>query len=105
MSELAAPVQFYPQVLKNVRVKSKPETLADPGVQAAVVTVRTKDGSYTDRVDFPKGEPENPLSDREFRERYDGLMAYAGKDAAVRDAVFDAVYRDRATICELVKEL
>ena len=36
MSELAAPVQFYPQVLKNVRVKSKPDVLADPGVQAAV---------------------------------------------------------------------
>ena len=36
MSELAAPVVFYPQVLKNVRVKSKPETLGDPDVQAAV---------------------------------------------------------------------
>ena len=39
MSELAAPVVFYPQVLKNVRVKSKPETLGDPDVQAAVNSV------------------------------------------------------------------
>ncbi|MDO4416059.1 MAG: phosphoglucosamine mutase [Erysipelotrichaceae bacterium] len=39
MSELAAPVVFYPQVLKNVRVKSKPEAQNDPDVQAAVAKV------------------------------------------------------------------
>jgi phosphoglucosamine mutase len=39
MSELAAPVVFYPQVLKNVRVKSKPEAQNDPDVQAAVSKV------------------------------------------------------------------
>lgn len=39
MSELAAPVVFYPQVLKNVRVKSKPDAQNDPDVQAAVVKV------------------------------------------------------------------
>lgn len=39
MSELAKPVVFYPQVLKNVRVKSKPEAQNDPDVQAAVAKV------------------------------------------------------------------
>ena len=39
MSELAEPVVFYPQVLKNVRVKSKPEAQNDPDVQAAVKKV------------------------------------------------------------------
>ena len=39
MSVLAAPVVFYPQVLKNVRVKSKPEAQNDPDVQAAVKSV------------------------------------------------------------------
>ncbi len=39
MSELAAPVVFYPQVLKNVAVKSKPEARNDPDVQAAVEQV------------------------------------------------------------------
>ena len=39
MSELAAPVVFYPQVLKNVRGKSKPEAQNDPDVQAAVKKV------------------------------------------------------------------
>ena len=35
MSELAAPVVFYPQVLKNVRVKSKADCMNDPDVLAA----------------------------------------------------------------------
>ena len=35
MSELAAPVVFYPQVLKNVRVKSKADCMADADVLAA----------------------------------------------------------------------
>ena len=39
MSELAAPVVFYPQVLKNVRVKSKPAVLNDTDVQRAVADV------------------------------------------------------------------
>ncbi len=39
MSELIAPVVYYPQVLKNVRVKSKPDAQNDPDVQAAVAKV------------------------------------------------------------------
>jgi len=76
-----------------------------PGIQAAVVTVRTADGEYSDRVDFPKGEPENPLTDAEFRARYDGLMAYAGVDPAAGAAVFDSVYSGNKTVNELVKRL
>ncbi len=39
MSELAKPVVFYPQVLKNVRVISKPACAADKDVQAQVEKV------------------------------------------------------------------
>jgi phosphoglucosamine mutase len=39
MSELIEPVVYYPQVLKNVRVKSKPEAQNDKDVQAAVAKV------------------------------------------------------------------
>ena len=38
-SKLAEPVTFYPQVLKNVRVKSKPEAQNDLDVQEAVAKV------------------------------------------------------------------
>ena len=39
MSELAAPMVMYPQVLKNVKVKSKPDAKNDPDVQKAVAAV------------------------------------------------------------------
>ena len=39
MSELAAPMVKYPQVLKNVRVASKPDAKNDPDVQAEVEKV------------------------------------------------------------------
>ncbi len=45
LSALAAPVVFYPQVLKNVRVKSKPDAQNDPDVQAAVQRVADALGS------------------------------------------------------------
>ena len=38
-SELFRDLKIYPQLLQNVRVKSKPEAKADPDVQAAVEKV------------------------------------------------------------------
>ena len=91
---------------KKIRVSADAKLSAVfPDVQAAVVTIRTTDGTYTDRVDFPKGEPENPLTAEEFRSRYDGLMGYAGVDEARRSAVFDAVYRENASVAELAEQL
>lgn len=78
---------------------------AFPSIQAAVVTIRTKNSAYSDRVDFPKGEPENPLTDEEFRSRYDGLMEYAGVDAAISSYVFDTVHRKNAKVEELIEKL
>ncbi len=39
LSQLCEGLTIYPQVLKNVRVKSKPEAQSDPAVQAAVAQV------------------------------------------------------------------
>jgi phosphoglucosamine mutase len=44
MSELCEGLKIYPQVLKNVRVKSKPEAQNDADVQAAVSAVAEKLG-------------------------------------------------------------
>ena len=45
MSELAAPMVMYPQVLKNVRVQSKPDAKNDPDVQAEVKKIEEALGS------------------------------------------------------------
>ena len=77
---------------RKIRVSEDPALSAlFPEKQSAVMTVRMKDGSvFTQRVDYPKGEPENPLTENEFCERYDGLMAYAG----IGKAESDRIYRD-----------
>ena len=94
------------ELTKKIKVEADEALSAVfPGIQAAVVTIRTKNGEYTDRVDFPKGEPENPLTDDEFRTRYDGLMEYAGVPSIVSGEIFDTVYRANAKAEELIKEL
>ncbi|MBQ6622449.1 MAG: phosphoglucosamine mutase, partial [Mogibacterium sp.] len=45
MSELAAPVVFYPQVLKNVKVKSTKDCMNDPDVLAEEQTVKAALGN------------------------------------------------------------
>ena len=44
MSQLVSDVWIYPQLLKNIRVHSKPEAQNDPDVQAAVQSVAAKLG-------------------------------------------------------------
>ena len=91
---------------KKVKVESD-EALSSvfPGIQAAIVTIKAKGCEYTDHVDFPKGEPENPLTDEEFRNRYDGLMEYAHILPSVGEEVYDTVYKEYAMVAELLKKL
>ena len=90
----------------KIKVEADEElSKAFPGIQAAVVTIKTKHGEYTDRVDFPKGEPENPLTDQEFKDRYDDLMAYGGVSKETGERVFELAYKDGTKAEELVKEL
>lgn len=108
--------EFSEEEIKNPEVLSlakKVKVLADenlsasfPKEQTAIVEIRTTDGrKFTERVDYPKGEPENHMTDKEFRERYDELMAYACVDPSVSDKVFNAVYQNDLTARELVKDL
>lgn len=111
-----ADLQEFSDVMVNnenvLNLTRKVKVLADdslsavfPGVQAAIVTIKTKKGDYSERVDFPKGEPENPLTDEEFRNRYDELMNYAGIQSSISKKVFESVYNKDITINELVEEL
>ncbi len=92
---------------KRIKVSADAElSKVFPDTQAAVVTFKTKSGEkYTERVDFPKGEPENPLTEEEFRTRFDGLMGYAGVDRITSSTVFDKVGEKNAKVQDLVKGL
>lgn len=108
--------EFSEETVRDSRVLSFTEKVcvrpddvlsaAFPAEQTAIVTVRLKNGgSFTERVDFPKGEPENPMTDVEFRGRYDGLMAYGGVSPAAAAAVFDAVSAKDALVDSILKYL
>lgn len=63
-----------------------------PDKRAAVVTVRTKDGrTLTERVDYPKGEPENPMSEEELMAKFLGCAAKAHMSRDDAEALFEGV--------------
>ncbi len=48
-----------------------------PNKRAAIVDITTFDGScHSERVDYPKGEPENPLSNDELEQKFISLATY-----------------------------
>ena len=80
--------------LKKVEVVADPEIeKVFPALQRVIVTIRTVDGkSFTKQVDYPKGDPRNPLADREVEEKFDAL-AEPVLSATSRKRLKDAVWR------------
>lgn len=49
------------------------------------VKIKTKDGKiYEKKVEYPKGDPENPFSDKDFEDKFLGLVATAIDDKQAR---------------------
>lgn len=76
-----------------------------PEKQSAIVEITTHDGSFSERVDFPKGEPENPLSEVEFHERYSSLMAYGNIDQASSDEIYMNIGKPDILVSNLISNL
>lgn len=68
------------KLVRKVKVREDAElTALVPGKRAADVTVHLTNGKeYSQRVDFPKGEPENPIAQEEFRDKFYKLTASVG---------------------------
>lgn len=63
-----------------------------PEMTTAIVTLITNSGeTYVERVDFPKGEPENPLKENEFDERFTELAVYGGKTSVEARELIECV--------------
>lgn len=92
---------------KKVHVKAEEDfSGAFPAVQTAVVSIIKKDGSVlSERVDFPKGEPENPLDESEFRDRFDRLMQYAGVEKEESERIFSLVSTGGCTVRDVLKNM
>src|ERR1700756_3145297 len=61
--------------LKKVEVVADPEIeKVFPALQRVIVNITTTDGkTFTKQLDYPKGDPRNPLSDAEIEEKFAAL--------------------------------
>ena len=107
--------EFEKDVLENETIKSlsqKVHVVSDeelsslfPDKQSAILTVTTSSGSYTERVDFPKGEPENPFTEAEFLERYESLMSYGDVSEDVFKSIYEMTKAADTKVSDLVSKL
>jgi 2-methylcitrate dehydratase len=61
--------------LKKVEVVADPEIeKVFPALQRVIVNITTTDGrAFTKQLDYPKGDPRNPLTDQEVEEKFAAL--------------------------------
>ncbi|MEE8191998.1 MAG: MmgE/PrpD family protein [Gemmatimonadales bacterium] len=87
------PAQFEQDKIMDPRIReqlNKVEVVADPEIeklfpklQRVIVTIHTTDGrEFTKQLDYPKGDPRNPLTDQEVEEKFDALAAPVLSDEA-----------------------
>jgi 2-methylcitrate dehydratase len=80
------PLQFTDEKIMDPTIRAqlrKVEVVADPEIeklfprlQRVVVRIDTTDGrSFEKTIDYPKGDPRNPLTDEEIEEKYHALAA------------------------------
>ena len=97
------PAQFEMEKIMDPTIRAqlnKVEVVADPEIEAVfpklqrvVVTIRTTDGrELTEQLDYPKGDPRNPLTDAEIEEKFDALAAPVLSEVArarLKDAIWN----------------
>jgi 2-methylcitrate dehydratase len=97
------PQQFMPQKISDPAIRAqlkKVEVVADPEIeklfpalQRVIVKIHTADGRALQRqLDYPKGDPRNPLTDREVEEKFEALARPVLSQASRRKAM-DAVWK------------
>jgi 2-methylcitrate dehydratase len=96
------PLQFTPDKIMDTRIRAqlpKIKVLADPEIekvfpelQRVAVTIRTADGKEVSRqIDYPKGDPRNPLTDAEIEAKFDALAGPV-MDAGARKTAKDVIW-------------
>ncbi|HTS09082.1 MAG TPA: MmgE/PrpD family protein [Candidatus Eisenbacteria bacterium] len=97
------PVQFTMDKIMDPKIREqlkKVEVVADPEIekvfpalQRVIVRIDTTDGrSFNKQLDYPKGDPRNPLTDEELEEKFSALaegVLSQGAQNRVREAVWN----------------
>jgi 2-methylcitrate dehydratase len=97
------PVQFTMEKIMDAKIREqlkKVEVVADPEIekvfpalQRVIVLINTTDGRcFSKQLDYPKGDPRNPLTDQEVEEKFaalaDGVLSKTAQKR-VKDAVWN----------------
>jgi 2-methylcitrate dehydratase len=96
------PLQFTPgkimdpvirQQLNKIVVSADPEIeKLFPALQRVIVRIHTVDGrEFTKQLDYPKGDPRNPLTDREVEEKFEALAGPVMSQGS-RQRAMDAIW-------------
>jgi 2-methylcitrate dehydratase len=80
--------------LKKVEVVADPEIeKVFPALQRVIVNITTTDGRrFSKQLDYPKGDPRNPLSDAEIEEKFSALaegVLSTGTQKKLVDAIWN----------------
>lgn len=77
-----------------------------PDKRPAIVCISTYDGEYyEERVDYPKGEPENPVSEQEIKDKFKSLALNSGKSEKEILRIIDCVTDIENKLDKLYKTL
>ena len=78
--------------LKKVEVVADPEIeKVFPALQRVIVNITAIDGrKFSKQLDYPKGDPRNPLSDAEIEEKF-RTLAEGVLSAKAQDKLIDAI--------------
>jgi 2-methylcitrate dehydratase len=109
------PLQFTPdkiadpvirEQLKKIVVTADPEIeKLFPALQRVIVRIHTIDGrEFTQQLDYPKGDPRNPLTDAEVEEKFEALAEPVMSLEARRRAI-EAIWNleKHTSVTELMK--
>lgn len=81
-------------------------TAQSPAVRGARVTIYLKNGEeYEASCLYPKGEPENPLSQQELEDKFKGLAMYGGLTEAECDEVINEIWKENFDVKKVLKIL
>jgi 2-methylcitrate dehydratase PrpD len=91
---------YYIKDKNVIELISKVEVFSDeklsllvPEKRTAIVEIITNENlSYKEKIDYPKGEPENPLSDEELLNKFVSLATYAGKNENEINKIIEHVF-------------
>lgn len=89
---------------KKVYVNDSEElTKLCPSKRVSVVTITMDDGTIIkQRVDFPKGEPENPLTQQELEEKFRSLAIFGRLTKEECDEVIEEIWKEDLEICKIM---